>query len=675
MSAVASAERVPTESRTSPALTRPLRRVRQVGYALLGLQLAGFLVWSFFQSSRFALTWDFSIDGQAWFLIAHGNLGPVPTAIGYPLWQAHCEFVLWPLALLYWVWPHNVTLLWVQDICVVGAEMVAFTWLCEIVHRARPARGAAMLAGTGLVLLLLNPWTWWSVAWDFHTETVGVLLAALLARALVNGRRRAWAWAAMLLTCGDVAGTYLAGIGAGGVLAGRGSRSRGAAMALLGVSATLVITLIHGNRGSDIQAGYAYLAGTAATGGPLTLPGLIGGIATHPFLLLRTLWARRLEVWANLAPTAVVGAAFSWVLPLSAIVLLASTLMGEKSIAGFSGPGFQNIPLYIFTAAGAVAALCWLAKRHSRLALLLAGLACAQAVGWAVIWGTRTPGQWLQVPGSTATALARVAARIPGSAGVIASQGIMGSFDERAFFKGLFGPGKISVRGSSIWFVITPLAGIETQHTASAMALIGELAGPWHARLAMDRDGVWAFQWRPPPGTREITVPGDSRSLPAWAAPLTPGEAGRPVLTGASATWHMSATGRRGYVADGMAWQEQPGLYQARVSLSTTGPVNVEVWNDTRHMLLARKAVPATTGAEPVVLPVDASAAYRAAPYYAEEGWGPFQAVFPPPPPGERLEVRVWSPGGGKVNVYHAELARGSSSVSSAAGRAAGKGG
>jgi hypothetical protein len=52
-------------------------------------------------------------------------------------------------------------------------------------------------------------------------------------------------------------------------------------------------------------------------------------------------------------------------------------------------------------------------------------------------------------------------------------------------------------------------------------------------------------------------------------------------------------------------------------------------------------------------LPVDATIAYRAGAY---SGWGPFRADFIPPPEGERLEVRVWSPGAGTVNVYSADL-------------------
>ena len=56
-----------------------------------------------------------------------------------------------------------------------------------------------------------------------------------------------------------------------------------------------------------------------------------------------------------------------------------------------------------------------------------------------------------------------------------------------------------------------------------------------------------------------------------------------------------------------------------------------------------------------VELPVDATIAYPVSVY---SGWGPFRAAMIPPPPGNRLEVRVWSPGAGTVNVYRAKLVR-----------------
>jgi hypothetical protein len=632
-------------------MNEPLRRVRRIGYAVLGLQLAGFLTWSAILYRHFALTPDFAQYQQAWYLIAHGNLDPYDTVGNFAFWQNHAEFMMWPLALLYWVFPNGVVLLWLQDIGVVGAELVAFLWLCEIAQRYRPGRDARWLAGAGLVLLAVNPWSWWSVSFDFHAECVAIPFAALLARDLANGRRRAWVWVAAVLACGDVAGTYVAGLGLGLLIASRGSRARGALVACLGVGALLFITAIHGNVGSGhgLRA-YDYLAAPGYKG-PLSLPGLVAGLATHPFAVLAKLWTKRFDLWANLASSGFLGLGFPLLLPILLVVVLSNSLFPGLL---FSEPLFQSLPVYVLMPVATVGVLGWLTRRHRRIGLLLTGLVAAQAIGWSAVWAPRTPHQWLRVPASTAATLAAVEARIPASAAVFASQGVVGGFSSRYYVRPL--NGKLPLRPGQVWFVFAPWAGIETQSTASAMAFIAELAGPLHATLVTHANGVWAFRWDPPLGMRTIDVAGNSSPLPAWAAP---GAAGISVTTGPSALWRMTSTGGRGYVADGLAWQEPPGRYEAQVTLSATGPVNVEVWNDTGDTLLARRTVMATTGIEPVTLGVDATTVYPARAY---PGWGPFRAEFAPPPSDQRLEVRVWSPGGEAVNVYSAELARSSSS-------------
>jgi hypothetical protein len=119
------------------------------------------------------------------------------------------------------------------------------------------------------------------------------------------------------------------------------------------------------------------------------------------------------------------------------------------------------------------------------------------------------------------------------------------------------------------------------------------------------------------------------------------------------------STGGLGYVVDQLEWQAPPGRYDAAVTLLTAGgPVNVEVWNDTSGALLARRTVLPTDGIQTISMPVDATIPYQAKVY---AGWGPFRADFTSPPPGERLEVRVWSPGGTLADVYSADLTSDSS--------------
>jgi hypothetical protein len=102
-----------------------LRTVRRIGYLVLAVKFLGFCVWSMVLYQHFALTPDFAQYQQAWYLIAHGHLNPYDTVGNFAFWQNHGEFIMWPLALLYWVSPGGVGLLWLQDAGVVGAELVA----------------------------------------------------------------------------------------------------------------------------------------------------------------------------------------------------------------------------------------------------------------------------------------------------------------------------------------------------------------------------------------------------------------------------------------------------------------------------------------------------------------------------------------------------------------------
>ena len=87
-----------------------------------------------------------------------------------------------------------------------------------------------------------------------------------------------------------------------------------------------------------------------------------------------------------------------------------------------------------------------------------------QAIGWSLVWSPRTPAQWERVPGPTAATLAAVQARIPGSAAVFVSQGVVGRFSGRLDVRPV--SGDLPVRPGQDWFVFAPWAGIETESTA-----------------------------------------------------------------------------------------------------------------------------------------------------------------------------------------------------------------
>jgi Predicted membrane protein (DUF2079) len=636
-----------------PETYQLLGRVRRIGYGLLIAQFIGFLAWSAVLYFHFSVTSDYSTYNQPWFLIAHGNLDPYSTISNMPFWQNDAEFMPWVLAPLYWLGRNDLLFPWLQDASVSGAEVVVFTWLCELARRRSGERDAAWLACLGLLLFVANPWLWWATSFDVHEEALVIFFAAFLAWDVSRNKRRAWVWVLPVLLGGAPSATYVVGIGLGGMLARRRIRDKGAAIALVGIAYSLLIVAVHGDVGVPLARHYGYLAtGSSSLPAGFGFADLVEGIAEHPFRVLGALWDKRADIMANLGPSGLVGLGAPAILPVTLVVVLANSLSNNYQ---FAEPLFQSLPVYVLLPAGTVAVLAWLLQRQHRpwlrrASFALAGLLAAQAVGWAVVWGPQTPREWLLVPGAEAATLASVAAGIPASAEVAASQGVLGRFSGRAHVYGLTYPGSSIPLDGESWFIVSPRTGIETLSPAASMTLIGELAGPLHATLLVHANDVWAFRLTSPPGTHQIIVPDGSDPLPAWAAS---GAAGFPVLDGPVSGWHMAATGAKGYVADGLEWLEPAGRYRASVTLSAASPVNVEVWDDTSGTLLARQSIPGTTGIQQVTLPV-------AAPDDTDDnvyaGWGPFRAVFTNPPPGQRIEVRVWSAGGGAVNVYSAML-------------------
>ena len=97
--------------------------VWRIALCLLGVQLVGMLVFTTIQYQRFNLTNDFAGYTQAWTAIAHGHMSPFSSVLTVPFWRNDFELLMWPLALFYWVYPHAVTLLWLQVFTVVGGRL------------------------------------------------------------------------------------------------------------------------------------------------------------------------------------------------------------------------------------------------------------------------------------------------------------------------------------------------------------------------------------------------------------------------------------------------------------------------------------------------------------------------------------------------------------------------
>src|SRR5580704_4129466 len=128
-------ERPATATSVPTDVPGSLGRALRVGWVLLGLQLIGMLALSTLQYSRYALTTDFGGYSQAWWKIAHGQLDPWSSLFNAAFWKNDAEWLMWPLSLLYHLYPQAVLLLWVQDVVVVVTEFVVLGWVLQVIGR------------------------------------------------------------------------------------------------------------------------------------------------------------------------------------------------------------------------------------------------------------------------------------------------------------------------------------------------------------------------------------------------------------------------------------------------------------------------------------------------------------------------------------------------------------
>ena len=142
----------PAPAPTPTVLRGALRTAWFVGVAVFAVQFVLLVLHSWYLWDHFDLTADFGQYSQAWQQIATGHLNPYDTTYawyyphyGYPFYQADLELIMWPLSLLYWVYPHSVDLLIVQDAALAGVGLVAYRWALEHLQLHAPNRRFALV--------------------------------------------------------------------------------------------------------------------------------------------------------------------------------------------------------------------------------------------------------------------------------------------------------------------------------------------------------------------------------------------------------------------------------------------------------------------------------------------------------------------------------------------------
>ncbi|MHB1535023.1 MAG: DUF2079 domain-containing protein [Acidimicrobiales bacterium] len=507
---------VGTRPRTGP-FTERLSAVAAAGAAagtaVLAWQLVNLLLASLHQYHQFNLSLDFAIFHQAWYQIAHGHLDPILTpnpvlTHGVPYWRSHFELIMWPLSLLYWLNRNDgLTLLFVQDLAIVTTEAVAMWWMVVLARRRHVPDvllAAAVLATA--VLAEKDPWLYSAARQDFHFEALAACLALAAAYQIWAGHRvRSWVLVCLTLCCGDVAGTYIAGVGL--AFACTTPRIRRQAVAVLGtgVAWVLFVALIGANQGSPISA-YGYLAlHKPVASGAGGIMAIILGALVHPSRPLHRIDSSWLQISRLVGPTGWLGLVNPWTWGVILLTLLENIL---NTVDAFRQPTFQNFVVYLFATAGTGLLVVMVAGGTLRRQVLAAILVVGALVS--SLWFDSLQREFLVFRSTTQAGveLRQVRALTPPNAEVISTFGVVGRFGGRkSVYTFIQGGNTVPIDEPIVIVLLAPMTGNEPTPPGTLDAFRALLIDHLHARTILNGTAVSAYEWRPRPGQRSITIP------------------------------------------------------------------------------------------------------------------------------------------------------------------------
>jgi uncharacterized membrane protein len=389
---------------------------RLIGITAIGLFLLSTLRHEMFASGA----WDLGIFDQAVYLISQGQT-PFSSLLGFHILGDHGAVILYPLAVLYKLYPTVHWLLAVQAIALAIGALP--TW-----HLARQAGASVKIANTLAIVYLLYPMIFNANLSDFHAETIAVptVLAAVLA---VRHQRLGWFCIGLIVICScrDALALNVAGMGLWLLLTEK-RRIYGAIALLGGITWFLVATqIVIPAIGGDAAKVTRYLFRYATFGS--SYGEIIKNLLLHPQLLLGQLIS-----WRNLEYLGLVLGPVIWaghprhVAPLlGALPTLGMNMLsdsyGQRSIMDqYSVP---VIPFLWLAAIATVAARpVWWPNRRVMVAWATIGFLALTKYGffWADYWPLL----------DTAGAVRAAIAKIPPAASVLADHQIVAHLSHRA---------------------------------------------------------------------------------------------------------------------------------------------------------------------------------------------------------------------------------------------------
>ncbi len=665
----------------------PRQLVDGVCVALIAVQLVGLLIWSAHLAGLANLSWDFGIYYQPWSLIAHGHLLPRNTFQGgYLFMRNDGELIVYVLAPLYWLFPnHVIGYLWLQDLAITTVTAICFLLVADALPwSAARSRRDQLVAGAARLLVVLlvvaDPWVYWTASFDIHMEVFGACFALLALRAALRGRRSVVAWALLGLLCGAASVLYVLGAGiaattvllwrrrhsllrpaaseSGAAEPGRGEgttrtldrRAAAAACWPLALSAAAVVwvgvlSLAHATVGSP-SSGYAFLIGRHAGSSP-SLARVVLGIAEHPGLAVSTVAGHGWNLWANTSPAGLVGL----VTPALFIVapqLLANNLLRTQA---FSYPSFQNFICYGTLAVGSAAVVATLLRRR-RLwpagALLGAAMLLNSGIWFHDVF-SKTSAFWVHMSPGSAAVVREVAGEAPSGDEVVASQGYLGELSGRQQAYSFSGPLVLPVRSSTVWFVLSLDQGNQVATHAETLEAIETIVHlPGVQTVAFDDNGVYVYRWHAPASYlgRSIRLGEPGSAYPIW---MDPGDDAGAITDGPASSWGVASyldqpPGTLGYLVFHDYFQLRPGRYIGEIRIQSTSAVTPEVWEG-GNRLIAAVPHPVTARRPMVVkMPFTIPAPAPSGPLLWGSGLYRYEAIAGVP--RASVEVRVWMANG-----------------------------
>jgi uncharacterized membrane protein len=281
---------------------------------------------------------------------------------GITRFAIHFEPILFPVSLLYLIWPNPKTLQVVQTLVVASGAFPAF-WLTRLRLRNE-------WAGVAIALLyLLYPAQQNAVIFDFHavTFTASFLLFTLY---FLYTRRTAWlfVFALLAMACKEEIPVVVACFGLWSMLFQRRWRS-GSLLVVLAVAWTglgLLVVHFYSPTGHSLLASrYAYLGNN-----PLQVAQTL---LTHPLSILKQhVWERAHRTYLNtlLAPAGYLPLLAPWVLVLALPTLALNLLSSDPGMySGIFQYNAEIVPVLIFATIEAMVLILWVVHMVTNLIL------------------------------------------------------------------------------------------------------------------------------------------------------------------------------------------------------------------------------------------------------------------------------------------------------------------